>query len=123
MKKSIGLNVPVDEFKKVFTKRTFQVSEYIIFSGEVPKENKWELEETTYFREKDGELEKDPFADDISLYIPLKEGLLILTGCAHSGIINIIRYGFEVTHTEKLYGIIGGMHLKNASENRIERTL
>jgi len=122
-KKNIGINVPIDKFKKILTKDALQVSKHILFSGEVPKENRWELEETAYFREKGGVLEKDPFVDDISLFVPLKEGLLIITGCAHSGIINIINYGFEVTRTKKLYGIIGGMHLKDASYERIEKTI
>ena len=123
VKKDIGLKMTLDGFKSKFSKEPFQINDHILFSGEVPKVNEWELEETTYYREKGGKLMRDPFSDDISLYIKLNEGLLILTGCAHSGIINIIQYGMKITGVTKLYGIIGGMHLKNASYKRVNRTV
>jgi len=121
-KKNIGLKVDLSKFHTKFHKNPSEISQGIIFSGEVPKTNRWELEETVYYRKVGGKLEKDSFQDDISLYIPLDKGLLILTGCAHSGIINIIQHGLNITKASKLYGIIGGMHLKNASERRIKRT-
>jgi 7,8-dihydropterin-6-yl-methyl-4-(beta-D-ribofuranosyl)aminobenzene 5'-phosphate synthase len=123
VKENIGLKVALDGFKNVFKREAFEINKHIIFSGEVPKLKKWELEETQYFRDENGKLERDPFTDDTSLYISLKKGLLVVTGCAHSGIINIIDYGFAITHTDRLYGIIGGMHLKDASEERIEKTV
>ena len=123
VKQNIGLKIGLSKFNKHFSKVPFAITPYLIFSGEVPKINQWELEEKSYYREKNGKLEKDPFTDDVSLFIPLKDKkLLVLTGCAHSGIINIIQYGMKVTGMNKLYGVIGGMHLKNASKRRIERT-
>jgi len=121
-KQNIGLKYSLNNFHPEFFEKPQSLEEGIIFSGEVPKRNQWELEETKYFREVNGQLEKDPFKDDISLFVPSDKGLVVLTGCAHSGIINIIQYGLEVTHSDRLRGIIGGMHLKNASQKRIEKT-
>ena len=122
-KKNIGLKLPLDKFSVKYSKTPVEIIGGIIFSGEVPKTNKWELEETKYFREEGNNLVRDSFSDDTSLYVPLKEGLLVLTGCAHSGIINIINYGMKITNSKKLFGIIGGMHLKSASEKRIKKTI
>ncbi len=123
-KSNIGLKYDLSVFDNVFySRRPVKITENIIFSGEVPKENRWELEETQYFREINGKLEKDPFTDDISLYVGTRDGLLVLTGCAHSGIINIIKYGMKITDEKKLFGVLGGMHLKNASQRRIEKTI
>jgi 7,8-dihydropterin-6-yl-methyl-4-(beta-D-ribofuranosyl)aminobenzene 5'-phosphate synthase len=123
VKKNIGLKITLDGFNLNFSKDPVNINKRIIFSGEVPKWNKWELEETAYYREKEGQLEQDPFSDDSSIYVKLNNGLLVLTGCAHSGIINIIQYGMKITGITKLYGIIGGMHLKNASRGRINKTI
>ncbi len=123
-KRNIGLKIDLSNFNnKTFSKEPLNINKDIIFSGEVPKENRWELEETQYFREEHGALKKDLFADDVSLYVKTKKGLLVLTGCAHSGIINIVNYGMKITGERRLYGILGGMHLKNASKRRIEKTV
>ncbi|MCD6106960.1 MAG: MBL fold metallo-hydrolase [Caldisericaceae bacterium] len=123
LKKNIGLKTNLSEFNTKFYAGPVEISPKVIYSGEVPKINKWELEETIYYREINGKLEKDPFQDDVSLYIIADKGLVVLTGCAHSGIINIINYGMEITGINKLHGIIGGMHLKNASNKRIKKTV
>ncbi len=123
VKKDIGLKVTLDGFKLRFSKEPLNINEHIVFSGEVPKPNQWELEETAYFREASGKIQKDPFTDDISLYVKLDKGLLVITGCAHSGIINIIQHGMKITGVNKLYGVIGGMHLKNASSGRLDKTV
>jgi len=122
-KENIGLKYSLGIFHPEFFKGPRALDEKIVFSGEVPKVNQWELEETKYFREVNEQLEKDPFTDDVSLFVPTNKGLVVLTGCAHSGIINIIQYGLEITHSDHLRGIIGGMHLKNASQKRIEKTV
>ena len=123
IKQNIGIKMDLKKLDIKFSSKPIEISRDIIFSGEIPKINRWELEETAYYREKAGRFEQDPFSDDISLYVKLDKGLLVLTGCAHSGIINIIEYGMKITGERKLYGIIGGMHLKNASAKRIEKTV
>ena len=42
----------------------------------------------------------------------MPEGLFIVTGCGHSGIVNTFEYARKVTGISKLYGVIGGLHLK-----------
>ncbi|MEA3313218.1 MAG: MBL fold metallo-hydrolase [Caldisericota bacterium] len=122
LKENIGLKANLSKFNTKFYANSVEISRGIIFSGEIPKINKWELTETMYYRKINNKLEKDPFQDDVSLYIIADKGLVVLTGCAHSGIINIINYGMKITGINKLHGVIGGMHLKNTSERRIKRT-
>ena len=47
----------------------------------------------------------------MTVYYRSPKGLVVITGCAHAGIINIIKYGMEVTGTQKLHALIGGTHL------------
>lgn len=61
---------------------------------------------------RDGKLVQDPINDDQSLVIYLKaKGLVIISGCAHSGIVNTILYAKKITSIENIYAIIGGFHL------------
>jgi 7,8-dihydropterin-6-yl-methyl-4-(beta-D-ribofuranosyl)aminobenzene 5'-phosphate synthase len=57
-------------------------------------------------------LEPDPFADDQSLVIKVKNsGIVVISGCAHSGIVNSVKFGMELTGDDKLCAVIGGFHL------------
>jgi 7,8-dihydropterin-6-yl-methyl-4-(beta-D-ribofuranosyl)aminobenzene 5'-phosphate synthase len=61
---------------------------------------------------RDGRFEEDPTLDDVALAVNLKDkGLLVITGCAHAGVINTIRQARKVTGVERLYALFGGFHL------------
>lgn len=55
----------------------------------------------------------DPWIwDDRALVIKIKQkGLIVLTGCGHSGIINTINYAQQLTGVKTIYAILGGFHL------------
>ncbi len=72
----------------------------------------------------DGKLIDDQLEDELALIVDLKEeGLLILTGCCHAGLINTIRHAMKITGNDRLKAIIGGFHLTGASEERLEKSL
>jgi len=51
--------------------------------------------------------------DDQAIVLNVRDrGLVILTGCGHSGIINIIRYAKRLTGIDRLYAVLGGLHLQ-----------
>jgi 7,8-dihydropterin-6-yl-methyl-4-(beta-D-ribofuranosyl)aminobenzene 5'-phosphate synthase len=62
---------------------------------------------------EDGGVEKwDPIEDDSALAMNIKgKGLVILTGCAHSGIINTVNAAKEETGIDKVHAVMGGFHL------------
>ena len=54
----------------------------------------------------------DSFRDDQSLVIHVKDkGLVVISGCAHSGIINSIQQARQLTGTDEVFAVIGGFHL------------
>lgn len=65
----------------------------------------------------------DPIKDDLSMWIETPNGLLILTGCCHSGLINTVGHIQDLSGINKVQGIIGGLHLLNASDERLGATL
>lgn len=79
-------------------------------------------EELSKFGPED-ELSVDDFTDDQSLFIETEKGLVVLVGCSHAGIVNILEYIRKVTEDKDIYAIIGGMHLIDAKEERINRTV
>jgi len=39
---------------------------------------------------------------------------VVLSGCAHAGIINTVKHAQKVSHTEKVHAVLGGFHLTGA---------
>jgi len=67
---------------------------------------------------------QDPFEDDQGLVINLKDqGLVVIGGCSHSGIINIIKHACNITGIDQVHAVLGGFHLAGPSASKIEPTI
>ncbi|MGQ9776381.1 MAG: MBL fold metallo-hydrolase [Thermodesulfobacteriota bacterium] len=96
----------------------------IATTGEVPRKTDFEEVGISLLTVDEGKMKKDDMLDDISVVANIRgRGLVILTGCSHAGIINIIRHSVEITGVSKLHGVIGGLHLIEAPDQRIRRTV
>jgi len=58
-----------------------------------------------------------------SLILRTPKGIVVITGCAHPGIVNIVRRAKEITGEEKVYLVMGGFHLGGESASQIESIL
>lgn len=65
---------------------------------------------------------KDEFIDELNLVVETDEGLVVISGCAHRGMVNIL-YSAREYFQEKIWGIIGGSHLVRATPQRIKKTI
>lgn len=65
----------------------------------------------------------DLIEDDQALWFETRGGLVIVLGCCHSGIVNTVDYIRQVSGIAKVRGIVGGLHLLNASSLRMEGTV
>ncbi len=66
----------------------------------------------------------DDLEDDQAIVINVREkGLVVLSGCAHSGIVNTVNYAKEISGIENVWAIIGGFHIARASDEDIKRTI
>jgi 7,8-dihydropterin-6-yl-methyl-4-(beta-D-ribofuranosyl)aminobenzene 5'-phosphate synthase len=63
---------------------------------------------------RDGEWAPDRLVhDDQAIVVHVRDkGLVVLTGCGHSGIVNIVRYAKRLTGVDRLYAVLGGLHLR-----------
>ncbi len=94
----------------------------IFTSGFEDMHTDFESVDKNFVYELDGKYVKDSVEDDMSLVIDLKDGVFVLFGCAHRGIINIID-NIETTFNKKVVGFLGGTHLGPASDNQRKKTI
>ena len=102
------------------------IEDRLLVTGEIPRINNFEKGFPNHYSEVDGKMENDPeIKDDQSVIFNIKDkGLVVLTGCAHAGIINIIEYAKELTGQHNIYAVIGGIHLTGGMfEMLIPRTI
>jgi 7,8-dihydropterin-6-yl-methyl-4-(beta-D-ribofuranosyl)aminobenzene 5'-phosphate synthase len=85
----------------------------ILVSGEVARTTDFENGFPIHYSKRHGVWEPDPLImdDQCAIMHVRGKGLVIVTGCGHAGIINIIRYAQTLTGVEKIYGVVGGFHL------------
>jgi len=74
--------------------------------------------------EPDGTWHEDEVADDLSLVAKVKgQGLVVLTGCAHAGVVNILRHCRKIAGQDRVSALAGGFHLVTAKDDRIAWTI
>jgi 7,8-dihydropterin-6-yl-methyl-4-(beta-D-ribofuranosyl)aminobenzene 5'-phosphate synthase len=96
----------------------------VLFLGEIPRSTDFEKGFPVAYCQKKGKEVWDAIEDDTSLVMNLKDkGLVILSGCAHAGIVNTVKYAIEVTGIDQIHAVMGGFHLSGPFfESIIDRT-
>ena len=109
----IGLKNSRDELSRIFDLNTstgpFKITDKIIFLGEIPRLTDFESRSTSFIFE-DGT--PDFVIDDSALTLIMAEGLFVVTGCGHAGIVNTLEHAKKITGLGNIYGVMGGFHLK-----------
>ena len=109
-------------FNMNLRKDPFWITEKLVFLGEIERVNSFENKEPIG-KWIDQGVEKDDFIrDDTALAYKSKDGLVIITGCSHSGICNIIEYAKKICNENRVVDIVGGLHLLNPSKEQMELT-
>ncbi|MEM2365203.1 MAG: MBL fold metallo-hydrolase [Candidatus Bathyarchaeia archaeon] len=100
-----------------------KIAEGIITSGEIPRVTEYEKTEDFYAFDEKFHIVQDRLMDDSALIINVKDvGLVVVTGCGHSGLINTLRHSLEITGVKRIYAVIGGFHLLKSTRDVLERT-
>ena len=106
----------------VWTPQPCEIFPGAIVSGQIPRNTDFEDVGGAFFTDVHCQ-EPDHIWDDQALVLQGEEGAVVVSGCAHSGIINILNYSKSLSKQHRIKAFIGGMHLLNASEDRICRTI
>jgi 7,8-dihydropterin-6-yl-methyl-4-(beta-D-ribofuranosyl)aminobenzene 5'-phosphate synthase len=126
--KKIG--IPLD--RKVFENRSiqmrlgsaqFDIAPGIFSTGEIPLKNDFEFVESIFFVQRHEKISPDAMADDQALVLDTRRGLAVLLGCSHRGVINTLDRVCNIAGKDKIYAIMGGLHLGKASGAKLAKIM
>jgi len=102
-----------------FLKEPLEIMPGVMTTGEIHQKAVFPTKRV--YKTSEGNYVEDTMKDDVSLMFNIKDkGILIITGCSHSGIIEIVEQSMNLAEGKNLYGIIGGFHLLNKKEDEVK---
>jgi 7,8-dihydropterin-6-yl-methyl-4-(beta-D-ribofuranosyl)aminobenzene 5'-phosphate synthase len=110
------------EGRIVWTRAATEVIDGVFLTGEIPRETAFEDTGGRFYLDAAG-TQADPLLDDQALFFDTAEGVVVLLGCAHAGVVNTLRHIRRLTARRPVQAVLGGFHLLTASEARLQATL
>ena len=93
-----------------------------LFLGQIPRATSFEKGAANLYCQIDGREQPDPFDDDSAMVFNIRQkGLVVLSGCAHAGIVNTLAYARQVTGVDNVMAVMGGFHLSGMDEEQVIR--
>ena len=111
-----------DKKRVVWTEMPTEISQGLFITSKIPRNTDYEDTGGSFFVDKNCQ-NADDIRDDQAIFFESNQGLIVIVGCAHSGVVNTLDYVTKMTNQNNVYAVAGGMHLVNANSNRIERTI
>jgi len=105
------------------TAKPVKVADNIMTTGEISMVTGYEEIDPALFVKDDTGWHPDKLPDDLALVINTELGSVVVSGCAHRGIINTLYHVKQITDGKPIYAVLGGAHLISASEERIRLTI
>ncbi len=94
------------------------------FTGSIERATPYEKDNPSLLIKRGETTEVDDFHGEQALFFKVKgKGLVVLSGCAHPGIINTVRQAQKVSGTERIHAVMGGFHLVGAEPEKIRLTV
>ena len=106
----------------VWVEAPTDVCEGFRLTGPVPRVTDFEDTGGPFFKDRECAV-PDDLIDDQAAFIETPAGSVVILGCAHSGVINILRYVQTLTGNSPIHMVIGGMHLLKAGAERMDKTV
>ena len=106
----------------IWTKGPTEIAAGMVVTGPIPRRTAFENTGGPFFLDADGKT-PDPIEDDQAMWILTRDGLVVLLGCAHAGVVNTLEFIRELTGRRPIRAILGGMHLGSATDERLTRTI
>jgi 7,8-dihydropterin-6-yl-methyl-4-(beta-D-ribofuranosyl)aminobenzene 5'-phosphate synthase len=111
---------PVENIQ--WSSRPFRLNSVVGTTGPIPRIVPYETSSGPFFLDPEGRND-DEFPDDQALWISTTKGLIVCVGCCHAGLINTLKQAQRTSGVKSIRAVIGGFHLSQAGENRIDQTL
>jgi 7,8-dihydropterin-6-yl-methyl-4-(beta-D-ribofuranosyl)aminobenzene 5'-phosphate synthase len=107
----------------VLSGRPATIGNSIMTTGEIPMLNSFEAVDPALIVKKDSDWHPDPIMDDQALVLKTGSGLVVVLGCAHRGMMNTLCHAMQLTGENRIYAVMGGSHLMDASDERLWQTI
>lgn len=98
------------------------LTDHIIVFHHFSRFTDYEKRNSRFYIKEHGEYIPDDFDDEISLGIITQKGLVVIVGCSHIGVVNILTT-ISKSIDIPIYAVIGGTHLIEADDSRIQKTI
>jgi 7,8-dihydropterin-6-yl-methyl-4-(beta-D-ribofuranosyl)aminobenzene 5'-phosphate synthase len=96
----------------------------VYLTGKIERETSYEKVPPTLLIQRGERIEPDDFRGEQAIFVNIKgKGLVVLSGCAHAGIVNTVKHVQKVTAIDKIHAVLGGFHLINAPAEVIQNTV
>lgn len=105
------------------TTKPIKITDNIMTTGEIPMVTDYEETDPDLFVKEATGWQPDKLLDDQALIINTEQGLVVILGCAHRGIVNTIYHAQQLTGVKQVHAVLGGSHLISASEERVWLTI
>ena len=93
-------------------------------TGNIERVTEYEKGSPILFIKRGDKMELDLFMGEQSLVFNVKgKGLVVLSSCAHAGIVNTVKHAQKMTGINKVHAVIGGFHLIGAPMPKIQKTV
>jgi 7,8-dihydropterin-6-yl-methyl-4-(beta-D-ribofuranosyl)aminobenzene 5'-phosphate synthase len=93
-------------------------------TGKIERTTPYEKVVPTLFVMREGNVQEDDFRGELAVVCNVRgKGLVVISGCAHVGIINTVRHAQKMTGINRVHAVIGGFHLVNAEPEIIGKTI
>jgi len=108
----------------VETKDPTAVCPGVMVTGQIPRNSTFEDTGVRAFAFLDPDLKiPDPILDDQALCFRVPEGVVVILGCGHAGVVNTLDQVCRLLGESSVYAVFGGTHLLGASPERMAQTL
>jgi 7,8-dihydropterin-6-yl-methyl-4-(beta-D-ribofuranosyl)aminobenzene 5'-phosphate synthase len=107
----------------LLVRNSVRILDGAVTSGEIARETTFEKAQGFWTVEEERFIE-DKIIDDQALIVNVKDkGLVVITGCAHSGVINTLKHAQKMTGLGNIHTVMGGLHLAHADEFRVQTSI
>jgi 7,8-dihydropterin-6-yl-methyl-4-(beta-D-ribofuranosyl)aminobenzene 5'-phosphate synthase len=107
----------------VFVSQYREIAPGFFLTGEIPRHTPFEKGDPKLVIKGAKGYEPDLIQDDLTVVLDTAQGLVIILGCSHAGLVNIIDYVRDKTGKSNIYAIIGGTHLAFAQPEQLDATI
>jgi 7,8-dihydropterin-6-yl-methyl-4-(beta-D-ribofuranosyl)aminobenzene 5'-phosphate synthase len=93
-------------------------------TGRIEKVTDYEKGQPSLLIKRGDRFEQDDFVGEQAVVLNAKgKGLVVLSGCAHRGIVNAAKHAQKMTGVERVHAVVGGFHLTGARAEVIQQTI